>query len=94
MNGPLIGYDVTYAGILYSDHVFQFVAPYMEVDSTATQSVILPAGNNNTVTGLMPNYFYLLFIRAGNSEGYTLPAELNFTLPPTSKLYLYKYLST
>ena len=85
LNGPLIGYNITYFGGVFDSRVFQSPTTFILLDATDTLITFVPAGSNITVTNLFPNYFYSLFISASNSEGTTSSATLSFELPPASK---------
>ena len=85
LNGPLIGYNITYTGGVFDSRVFQSLTSFILLDAIDTQVTFVPVGSNITVMNLFPNYFYSLFISASNSEGSTSSASLVFQLPPASK---------
>ena len=92
LNGPLIGYNISYTGGVFDNKLFQSLTTLSTFYLTATQKVFNPAGNNITVTNLFSNFFYSLSISASNSEGTTNSATLSFELPPASKYYLYEHI--
>ena len=94
LNGPLIGYTISYTGSVFGSKIFQSLTTLDVIDTRDSQTIFLPAGNNITVINLIPNYIFSLSISASNSEGTTGSKDLGFELPPASKYYLYIHIHT